>query len=195
MMSLCVAVRRAGWTFDALEHTDDELSWLVLDMIQQFGLIDQYAVPIAALSTFVQEVRFKYRHNAYHNFKHGVSVAHICFLGLFHTRAAALVLTPIDRFALLLGALCHDVDHPGFNNAFEVSEARVRCALLHPMRLPLVLASDCNAGCQATGLVATVCHHACSLCRPPLLPRRVIHSASWQFDTMTPPSWKTTMRR
>jgi hypothetical protein len=30
------------------------------------------------------------------------------------------MLEPLDRLALIIAAFCHDIDHPGHNNAFEV---------------------------------------------------------------------------
>jgi hypothetical protein len=35
------------------------------------------------------------------------------------------MLEPLDRLAVLIAALCHDVDHPGHNNAFEVRPRRL----------------------------------------------------------------------
>ena len=38
---------------------------------------------------------------------------------LMDTEAAAL-LRPLDMLAMMVGGLCHDADHPGTNNDFEV---------------------------------------------------------------------------
>jgi len=55
----------------------------------------------------------------FHNFKHVYNVLHICFhmlrLGLEES------LTTFEVFALFVTALCHDIDHPGVNNAFMIS--------------------------------------------------------------------------
>lgn len=37
-----------------------------------------------------------------------------------HTSAAS-ILTPLDLLALLLAALCHDLDHDGHSNSFHVN--------------------------------------------------------------------------
>jgi len=118
-----------SWQFDALRIGDDALEPYVLDMVAHFDLVSTLSLDVGALAGFVSAVRGRYRANPYHNFKHGVSVAQICFLALHHTRAATLVLTPVERLAVLLGGLCHDVDHPGVNNVFEsntFSELAVR---------------------------------------------------------------------
>lgn len=38
--------------------------------------------------------------------------------------------SPVERFALLISALCHDVDHPGNSNIFQAN-ARTELALLY----------------------------------------------------------------
>jgi len=53
---------------------------------------------------------------AYHDFHHAADVvlvaAHLCFAA-----GGARLLAPLDRLAVLLAALGHDVDHPGTTNA------------------------------------------------------------------------------
>lgn len=111
----------AGWGFDALAHGSAELCNVVIDMVHHFDLDAALRLPMARLATFVSDVSQRYRDNPYHNFRHGVSVAHVSFLGLAHTAAAVTAFDSVDRLAVILAALCHDVDHPGVNNAFESS--------------------------------------------------------------------------
>lgn len=110
-----------NWEFDVLQIDDNELCYIVVDMVQTFDLIRSFQLDVDKLFNFVHSVKSRYRPNPYHNFKHGVSVAHICFLAAYHTRLTASVLQPIELLALLLSALCHDVDHPGVNNAYETN--------------------------------------------------------------------------
>lgn len=64
--------------------------------------------------------------NAFHNFYHGVSVMQVAFLFLSTTNAASSGLSRVDVFSTLVAALCHDIDHPGHNNTFEVRLAPQR---------------------------------------------------------------------
>ena len=64
--------------------------------------------------------------NAFHNFYHGVSVMQVAFLFLSTTNAASSGLSRVDVFSTLVAALCHDIDHPGHNNTFEVRLAPER---------------------------------------------------------------------
>ena len=55
----------------------------------------------------------------YHNWYHAVSCAQICFLFLSLGEADQF-LESKDIFCIIVGALIHDLDHPGTNNDFEV---------------------------------------------------------------------------
>ncbi|EFN56311.1 hypothetical protein CHLNCDRAFT_10254, partial [Chlorella variabilis] len=56
----------------------------------------------------------------YHNFQHCVDVTHTTFM--FIKRVAhKVVLTELEKFALMVAAVSHDLDHPGVNNAFLVN--------------------------------------------------------------------------
>lgn len=58
--------------------------------------------------------------NAYHNFYHAVDVMQTVH-AMFYGWGAAHVFTPVEVAATLLGALCHDLEHPGVNNAYLVA--------------------------------------------------------------------------
>jgi hypothetical protein len=55
----------------------------------------------------------------YHNWYHAVSCAQVCFLFLT-LGGADQFLEARDIFCIIVGALIHDLDHPGNNNDFEV---------------------------------------------------------------------------
>ena len=61
-----------------------------------------------------------YRKNAYHNFQHAVDVAHTVFRYIVLTEPRTHI-TQVEKFALMVAALSHDLDHPGVNNAFLVN--------------------------------------------------------------------------
>ena len=64
----------------------------------------------------------------YHNDIHGFDVAQMTYLCLYSPNGVnkKLNLNPIDIFATLFGALCHDYEHDGFNNQFHVSARTIR---------------------------------------------------------------------
>jgi len=64
-------------------------------------------------------MRGAYRQVPYHNFQHAISVVHYCYK-LFHAAGMTDHMEAADMFACIIGGLCHDCDHRGFNNHFEV---------------------------------------------------------------------------
>lgn len=71
----------------------------------------------------------------YHNWYHAVDVTH-CIYRLLHICCAESYLSRAERFALLISAVCHDLGHPGLNNAFLI-EASHELALRYNDRSPL----------------------------------------------------------
>jgi hypothetical protein len=76
------------------------------------------------LLSYIEEISKKYHDNAFHNFCHAVTVMHVSALLVHQLNTSAITLDFI--FALLLGALIHDVDHPGHNNNFEIRSKSAR---------------------------------------------------------------------
>ncbi|MES1912671.1 MAG: hypothetical protein MHM6MM_004906, partial [Cercozoa sp. M6MM] len=74
--------------------------------------------PEHALRRLLGALRNSYRGNPYHNWRHAVQVTTGAFRILRCCRAP---LRRLDAAALLLGALCHDVAHPGVANSALVS--------------------------------------------------------------------------
>lgn len=102
-------------------------------------------------------VKKGYRDPPYHNWMHAFSVSHFCYLlhknlGLSNyleygerhppTSAASLasrmlltvisssVYREIEILALFVSCMCHDLDHRGTNNSFQVASVRENSALL-----------------------------------------------------------------
>jgi len=115
------AGRMTKLSFNTLAQSDADLSRCVLDMCYDLGLIQFFHLDSRKVLRFATELSVRYRDNPYHNFAHGVSVAHISFFVASRCEAATRLMSEIDRLALILGSAAHDVEHPGWNNAFEVA--------------------------------------------------------------------------
>ena len=116
------------WELDPFSTDDDNLLEFAEKMFEEFDLISTFKISIDKLKIFLRCARDKYRPVPFHNFKHGWSVLHMtcCIL----RQGAVSYLTPIDTLSVLIASLCHDLDHPGNNNAFEVA-TRSELALTH----------------------------------------------------------------
>ncbi|EER10351.1 cyclic nucleotide phosphodiesterase, putative [Perkinsus marinus ATCC 50983] len=71
--------------------------------------------------------------NPYHNFYHAYQVMSCvgyvmyragCSVRPGPAGASDVICTPLEEFSLLIGALCHDVNHPGFNNDYFIKGRR-----------------------------------------------------------------------
>lgn len=60
-----------------------------------------------------------YRDVPYHNWSHAFAVSHFCYL-LCRIDKVKACLNELDRLSLLVACLCHDIDHRGTTNAFQL---------------------------------------------------------------------------
>ena len=64
------------------------------------------------LCRFILTVRKNYRSVTYHNWEHGFHVAHALWLMI---KANDDIFTKFEKMALIIGGICHDLDHRGYN--------------------------------------------------------------------------------
>ena len=117
----------ADHNLDPFIIEDDELVYLAGKMLDSYGIIERYNIVSDDLRLFFQTVRNNYHNPAFHNFKHGWGTLHLTYQILRHGTDEKLL--PVEIFAVLMGAICHDLDHPGNNNAFEVATRSDRATL------------------------------------------------------------------
>lgn len=60
-----------------------------------------------------------YQTNPFHNFQHAVNVLHAVHL-LLHSLSCKAKVNDTMHLALYIAALCHDVEHPGHSNEWEI---------------------------------------------------------------------------
>ena len=110
----------ASLSFNCLDHSDDQLLLYSLLVFEHLNLVSALNLSLPHLQTFLLSIRAHYRVNPYHNWYHGFHVFQFGFYMLTHSRLHAL-LSPMDQLALLVSCLCHDVDHPGTTNDFQIA--------------------------------------------------------------------------
>ncbi|XP_074649762.1 cGMP-dependent 3',5'-cyclic phosphodiesterase-like isoform X2 [Tubulanus polymorphus] len=98
--------------------------WATLSMFDDLGFINRFRIKRDTLVRFILLVRKGYRDNPYHNWTHAFSVAHFCYLAIknFHLSE---YLEDIEMFSLFVACLCHDIDHRGTNNSYQVESKSV----------------------------------------------------------------------
>lgn len=107
--------------FDVLNvNHPRKLRAIVYNLISQSCDMKFMGIQEGALWEYIRDVSKNYRPNPFHNFKHAVSVLHFLYVILKETHVLD-VLSDANKFAFLLSALVHDVDHPGTTNLFEIN--------------------------------------------------------------------------
>merc|ERR1719237_204078 len=102
----------------------------VFSIFSELGMIQRWRIDKHSLGRFLLMVRRGYRDPPYHNWAHAYSVAHFAFLLLSHLNLVqAGVISELEAFALVIACLCHDLDHRGTNNTFQISSNSVLAAL------------------------------------------------------------------
>jgi high affinity cGMP-specific 3',5'-cyclic phosphodiesterase 9 len=96
-------------------------------MFDTLGLIEEYEINPVTLATFLRALQRSYYENPYHNFHHAFDVTQMCFLALTTNRVREFMRKQ-EMLVLLVSAICHDVNHPGLNNTYQVN-ARTELAV------------------------------------------------------------------
>lgn len=95
---------------------------LSMQMFIELRFVDTFKMRDEKLARFLLTVRRGYRDTIpYHNWTHAFAVAHFAYTLLSNL---ALVedgyLTQLDALSLLIACFCHDLDHRGTNNSYQV---------------------------------------------------------------------------
>lgn len=118
----------AEFTYTPRSLPDDTTPMGILSMFEDMGFINTYKIDMRTLARFCLMVKKGYRDPPYHNWMHAFSVSHFCYL-LYKNLGLANYLEDIEIFALFVSCMCHDLDHRGTNNSFQVASQSVLAAL------------------------------------------------------------------
>ncbi|KAM9800956.1 cGMP-dependent 3',5'-cyclic phosphodiesterase [Neosynchiropus ocellatus] len=118
----------AEFTYMPRSLPDDTTPMCVLSMFEDMGFINTYKIDLQTLARFCLMVKKGYRDPPYHNWMHAFSVSHFCYL-LYKNLGLSNYLEDIEILALFVSCMCHDLDHRGTNNSFQVASQSVLAAL------------------------------------------------------------------
>ncbi len=110
----------------------DRYERVLMYMYKSSGLLDRFQIPDDLCRRFITRAHNGYRNNPYHNWRHAFDVSQMAYC---ITRQTTLGqnLKPLELYALMLTALCHDIDHGGKTNDFLVDTGSP-IALLYNLR-------------------------------------------------------------
>ncbi|VDK68074.1 unnamed protein product [Litomosoides sigmodontis] len=100
-----------------------------LSIFKDLGFVQRFRLQRQTLACFLLMVQKGYRDVPYHNWSHAFAVAHFTYL-LLRTETAHNALNELESLALFVASLCHDIDHRGTTNAFQV-QSRTPLAQLY----------------------------------------------------------------
>ena len=104
---------------------------ILVTMFDVAGALKPLKIPNRMMRTILMDIREHYLESYFHNFQHAFTVTLIAFTMLSSCRGLRKVMhEPIVRFSLLMATMCHDINHPGNNNEFEV-KSHSRLAILY----------------------------------------------------------------
>lgn len=110
-----------SWRFNIWQLEQHQLVQLAMAAMSHLQLPSIFNIPVENFQRFMSKVEMYMtkNNNAYHNYYHVNDVMQTCFV-FASTMGAAQFLTDLELLALLVGALVHDLDHNGTNNAYHV---------------------------------------------------------------------------
>jgi len=108
----------AAFDFNPRNVLPSDTACLSFRMLKDMGLVQQLHIPAKKLSRFIQKAKRGYRSVPYHNWEHGFSVFHFSYAVLKNCEVTNSF-KPLERLALLIAAMCHDLDHPGTNSRYQ----------------------------------------------------------------------------
>ncbi|KNE54919.1 hypothetical protein AMAG_00863 [Allomyces macrogynus ATCC 38327] len=121
--------------FNNWQWEDNEMAALIEHMFIELGLVARFKMDLATLKRFLHTIKDAYNANPFHNFRHCFCVTQM-FYGMLNECDLVTKLDPIEMLIGLVSCIIHDVDHPGFNNAYQVN-ARTELAIIYNDQSPL----------------------------------------------------------
>ncbi|XP_014602837.1 PREDICTED: dual 3',5'-cyclic-AMP and -GMP phosphodiesterase 11-like [Polistes canadensis] len=105
--------------FDDIYMEDDETLTACLRMFLDLDFVERFHIDYDVLCRWLLSVKKNYRNVTYHNWRHAFNVAQMMFAILTATQWWK-VFGEIECLALIIACLCHDLDHRGTNNSFQI---------------------------------------------------------------------------
>ncbi|XP_038645243.1 dual 3',5'-cyclic-AMP and -GMP phosphodiesterase 11A-like isoform X2 [Scyliorhinus canicula] len=104
--------------FNDFSLDKDAMITAALRMFMELGMVQKFKIDYETLCRWLLTVRKNYRMVLYHNWRHAFNVSQ-CMFAILTTADFQELLTDTEVLGLMVGCLCHDLDHRGTNNAFQ----------------------------------------------------------------------------
>ncbi|XP_077328823.1 rod cGMP-specific 3',5'-cyclic phosphodiesterase subunit alpha [Lithobates pipiens] len=105
--------------FSDLPQSELFLVKCAIQMYYELEVVDKFHIPQEVLVRFLFSVSKGYRKITYHNWRHGFNVGQTMFT-LLMTGKLKRYYTDLEAMAMVTAAFCHDIDHRGTNNLYQM---------------------------------------------------------------------------
>uniref|UniRef100_A0A671U783 Phosphodiesterase n=1 Tax=Sparus aurata TaxID=8175 RepID=A0A671U783_SPAAU len=105
--------------FCDFEHSELDLVKCGIKMYYELKVVDKFHIPREALVRFMYSLSKGYRCITYHNWRHGFNVGQTMFT-LLMTGDLKRYYTDLECMAMVTAGFCHDIDHRGTNNLYQL---------------------------------------------------------------------------
>uniref|UniRef100_A0A672ZNJ1 Phosphodiesterase n=1 Tax=Sphaeramia orbicularis TaxID=375764 RepID=A0A672ZNJ1_9TELE len=105
--------------FCDFEHSELDLVKCGIRMYYELKVVDKFHIPREALVRFMYSLSKGYRKITYHNWRHGFNVGQTMFT-LLMTGDLKRYYTDLETMAMVTAGFCHDIDHRGTNNLYQM---------------------------------------------------------------------------
>ncbi|DAZ92789.1 TPA: hypothetical protein N0F65_005793 [Lagenidium giganteum] len=106
------------WNTDTLPMSSPDIGVHCGFVFRAYGFLEAFRISHEKFHAFTTNVANYYRSNRFHNFQHGFQV--MLAMHIMIRSECRKFFSGIEIFSMLLAALCHDIDHPGNTNDFEL---------------------------------------------------------------------------
>ncbi|XP_060786378.1 high affinity cGMP-specific 3',5'-cyclic phosphodiesterase 9A isoform X3 [Neoarius graeffei] len=104
-------------------------------MYHDLGLVRDFNINPITLKRWLLCIHDNYRNNPFHNFRHCFCVTQMMYSMIYLCNLQEKF-TQVDILILMTAAVCHDLDHPGYNNTYQIN-ARTELAVRYNDISPL----------------------------------------------------------
>ncbi|XP_065731996.1 high affinity cGMP-specific 3',5'-cyclic phosphodiesterase 9A [Phocoena phocoena] len=122
-------------TFDVWLWEPNEMLSCLEHMYHDLGLVRDFGINPITLKRWLLCVHDNYRNNPFHNFRHCFCVAQMMY-SMTWLCGLQEKFSQMDILILMTAAICHDLDHPGYNNTYQIN-ARTELAIRYNDISPL----------------------------------------------------------
>lgn len=110
------------FSFNDLHFSEDTTVIIIAFIFIEMNALQLLDIEMQLLYKWILTVKKNYRPVIYHNWRHGVNVTQ-SFFCMLTTGGMKRYFSDFEMVVILVACLCHDLDHRGTNNDYEVKTA------------------------------------------------------------------------